>query len=79
MTICELLSLFPADSSVQINIITGPGQLSFIPSPGYFQERRHWKTMQELGAIPVRTLNVEADEVDGQHFLLLMINEEVHT
>lgn len=79
MTICELLSLFPADSSVQINIITGPGQLSFIPSPGYFQERRHWKTMQELGAIPVKSLNVETEEVDGQNFLLLRINEEVHS
>ena len=79
MTICELLSLFPADSSVQINIITGPGQLSFIPSPGYFPERRHWKTMQELGIIPVRSLNVEAEVVDGQHFLLLIINEEVHS
>lgn len=79
MTICELLSLFPADSSVQINIITGPGQLSFIPSLGYFQERRHWKTMQELGIIPVRSLNVEAEVVDGQHFLLLIINEEVHS
>ena len=79
MTICELLSLFPADSSVQINIMTGPGQLSFIPSPGYFQERRHWKTMQKLGIIPVRSLNVEAEEVDGQPFLLLIINEEVHS
>lgn len=79
MTICELLSLFPADSSVQINIITGPGQLSFIPSPGYFQVREHWKTMQELGAIPVKSLNVESEEVDGQHFLLLMINEEVQS
>ena len=79
MTICELLTLFPADSSVQINIITGPGQLSFIPSPGFFQERRHWKTMQELGAIPVKSLNVETEEVEGQHFLLLMINEEVHS
>ena len=79
MTICELLSLFPADSSVQINIITGPGQFSFIPSLGYFQERRHWKTMQELGIIPVRSLNVEAEVVDGQHFLLLIINEEVHS
>lgn len=79
MTICELLSLFPADSSVQINIITGPGQLSFIPSPGYFQERSHWKTMQELGTLPVKCLNIETEEVDGQHYLLLMINEEVHS
>ena len=35
--------------------------------------------MQELGAIPVKSLNVEAVEVDGQHFLLLVINEEVQS
>ena len=45
----------------------------------YYLERRHWKTMQELGIIPVRSLNVEAEVVDGQHFLLLIINEEVHS
>lgn len=79
MTVNELLSLFPADSSVQINILTGPGQFSFVPSPAFYQERSHWKTMQELGAIPVKSLNVEAVEVDGQHFLLLVINEEVQS
>lgn len=79
MTVNELLNLFPADSSVQINILTGPGQLSFIPSPVFYQERSHWKTMQELGAIHVKSLNVEAEEVDGQHFLLLVINKEVQS
>ena len=77
MTIGELLAAFPADSEVQINIITGPGTLTFIPSPSYFMERRHWKTMQEIGALPVRSLNVTAEQEDGRLFLLLMINEEV--
>ena len=79
MTVNELLNLFPVNASVQINILTGPGQLSFIPSPAFYQERSHWKTMQELGAIPIKSLNVEAEEIDGQHFLLLVINEEVQS
>lgn len=33
--------------------------------------------MQELGAMPVRTLNISAEQVDDQCFLLLIINEEV--
>lgn len=77
MSVGELLSLFPADSTVQINIITGPGSLTFIPSPSYYQERAHWKTMQDLAAIPVSSLSIETEEAEGQHFILLMINEEV--
>lgn len=77
MNVAELLSLFPPDSTVQINIITGSGSLVFIPSPSCHQERAHWKTMQDLSAIPVTSLNIENKEVDGHHFTLLMINEEV--
>lgn len=77
MTIGELLAAFPRNSEVQINVITGPGSLTFIPSPAYFTERSHWKTMQEIGSTPVRTLNVSAEQVDDQCFLLLIINEEV--
>lgn len=77
MSVGELLSLFPADSTVQINIITDPGSLTFIPSPGYYQEKAHWKTMQDLAAIPITSLSIETEEADGQQFILLMINEEV--
>ena len=78
MTIGELLAAFPKNSEVQINIITDSGSLTFIPNPAYFLEHRHWKTMQELEAIPVHTLNVCTEQMDGQLFLLLVINEEVH-
>lgn len=77
MTIGELLAAFPSDSDIQINVITGPGSLTFIPSPAFFTERSHWKTMQELGAMPVRTLNISAEQVDDQCFPLLIINEGV--
>ena len=78
MTIGELLAAFPKDSEVQVNVITNPGSLTFIPSPAYFMEHRHWKTMKEIGSLPVRSLNITAEQLDDQLFLLLMINEEGH-
>lgn len=77
MTIGELLAAFPSDSEIQINVITAPGSLTFIPTPAFFTEHSHWKTMQELGSTPVRTLNISVEQVGDQHFLLLIINEEV--
>lgn len=76
MYISELLSLFPADADIQINIINGPGSLTFIPSPGFYQENSHWKSMQALSETPVTRLNVVLEKADDKQVLLLMINEE---
>lgn len=48
MTIGELLAAFPSDSDIQINVITGPGSLTFIPSPAFFTERITGKPCRSL-------------------------------
>ena len=73
MTVGELISLFPADSTLQINIKTGPGSLVFIPDPGYYQQNP--KAVASVEKLPVTTVNVEVEDIDGRQFILLIIND----
>lgn len=75
MTVGELISLFPADSKVQINIITEPNCLIFIPDPGFYQSNP--RTVARVDSLPVTSINIELDEdeYDGKPVVLLMINE----
>ena len=74
MTIGELISLFPADSTIQINVKTGPGSLVFIPDPGYYQQNP--KAVASVDKLPVTSVNVEVEDMDGRQFILLIINDE---
>ena len=76
MTVGELISLFPTDSTIQINIKTGPGSLVFIPDPGFYQENP--KSFASVDKLPVTSINVEVEDMDGQQIILLMINENAH-
>ena len=76
MTVGELISLFPTDSTTQINIKTGPGSLVFIPDPGFYQENP--KSVASVDKLPVTSINVEVEDMDGQQIILLMINENAH-
>lgn len=73
MTVGELISLFPADSKVQINIITEPNCLIFIPDPGFYQSNP--RTVARVDSLPVTSINVELEECNGKPIVLLMINE----
>lgn len=72
MTVGELISLFPVNSTVQINVITGPGSLVFIPDPAFYQQNP--KAVASVDKLPVTSVNVEVEEVDGAQFILLVIN-----
>ena len=76
MTVGELISLFPTDSTIQINIKTGSGSLVFIPDPGFYQENP--KSVASVDKLPVTSINVEVEDMDGQQIILLMINENAH-
>lgn len=73
MTVGELISLFPADSLVQINVITGPDSLIFVPDPGFY--RQNPKTVASVDKLPVTSINIEVEACGGKNILLLMINE----
>lgn len=73
MTVGELLSLFPADSTIQINIKTSPSSVVFIPDPGFYQENP--KAVASVAKLPVTSLNIEIEDMGGQQIILLMINE----
>ena len=73
MTVGELISLFPADSTIQINVKTGPGSLVFIPDPGYY--RQNPKAVASVDKLPVTSVNVEVEDMDGRQFILLIIND----
>ena len=73
MTVGELLSLFPADSTIQINIKTSPSSVVFIPDPGFYQENP--KSVASVGKLPVTSLNIEIEDMGGQQIILLMIND----
>ena len=73
MTVGELLSLFPADSTIQINIKTSPSSVFFIPDPGFHRENP--KAVASVDKLPVTSINVEVEDMNGQQIILLMINE----
>lgn len=75
MTVDQLLSAIRKDCKMQINIHTEEGTLVFIPDAAYYQERRHWASMERVGILPVRSLNVELEDANGEPVLLLIINE----
>ncbi len=75
MTVDQLLSAIRKDCKMQVNIHTDEGTLVFIPDAAYYQERRHWATMQRVGALVVHSLNVEMEDADEQPVLLMIINE----
>lgn len=76
MTVGELISLLPVDSPIQINIITEPGCLVFIPDPAFYRENP--KIVASVDQLPVTSINVEVEEVDGKQIILLMLNENVN-
>lgn len=73
MTVGELISLFPTDSTIQINIKTSPNSVVFIPDPGFYQESP--KAVASVDKLPVTSLNIEVEDMNGQQIILLMINE----
>ena len=73
MTVGELISLFPADSTIQINIKTGLGSLVFIPDPGYYQQNP--KSVASVDKLPVASVNVEMEYIDDMPYILLIIND----
>lgn len=73
MTIGELLSLFPADSTVQINLFTDSGRLIYIPDPGFYQQRS--KSFTSVDKLPLTSIDIEVREHEGKHFILLLLNE----
>ena len=73
MTVGELISLFPAESTIQINVITGSGSLVFIPDPGFYQQNP--KAVASVDRLPVASINIEVDESDGKQIVLLVIND----
>lgn len=74
MTVGELISLFPTDSTIQINVKTGPGSLVFIPDSGYY--RQHPKAVASVDKLPVTSVSVEVEDMGGRQFILLVINDE---
>ena len=73
MTVGELISLFPAESTIQINVITGSGSLVFIPDPGFYQQNP--KAVVSVDRLPVASINIEVEESDGKQIVLLVIND----
>ena len=73
MTVGELMSLFPAESTIQINVITGSGSLVFIPDPGFYQQNP--KAVASVDRLPVASINIEVEESDGKQIVLLVIND----
>ncbi|MDY5220017.1 MAG: hypothetical protein SPH82_05485 [Eubacteriales bacterium] len=73
MTVGELISLFPAESTIQINVITGSGSLVFIPDPGFYQQNP--KAVASVDRLPVASINIEVEESDGKQIVLLVIND----
>ena len=74
MTVGELISLFPAESTIQINVITGSGSLVFIPDPGFYQQNP--KAVASVDRLPVASINIEVEESDGKQIVLLVINDK---
>ena len=62
MTVGELISLFLAESTIQINVITRSGSLVFIPDPGFYQP----KAAASVDRLPVASINIEVEEYDGK-------------
>ena len=73
MTVGELISLFPAESTIQINVITGSGSLVFIPDPGFYLQNP--KAVASVDRLPVASINIEVEESDGKQIVLLVIND----
>ena len=73
MTVGELISLFPAESTIQINVITGSGSLVFIPDPGFYQQNP--KAVASVDRLPVASINIVVEESDGKRIVLLVIND----
>lgn len=73
MTVGELLSLIPTESTIQINVKTGPGSLMFIPDPGYYQQNP--KAVASVDKLPVTSVNVEVEDMDGKQIVLLILND----
>ncbi|MGN1367724.1 MAG: hypothetical protein ACI4WX_02575 [Aristaeellaceae bacterium] len=73
MTVGELISLFPSESTIQINVITGSGSLVFIPDPGFYQQNP--KAVASVDRLPVASINIEVEESDGKQIVLLVIND----
>ena len=73
MTVGELISLFPAESTIQINVITGSGSLVFIPDPRFYQQNP--KAVASVDRLPVVSINIEVEESDGKQIVLLVIND----
>ena len=73
MTVGELISLFPTESTIQINVKTGPGSLMFIPDPGYYQQNP--KAVASVDKLPVTSVNVEVEDMDGKQIVLLILND----
>lgn len=73
MTVGELISLFPAESTIQINVITGSGSLVFIPDPRFYQQNP--KAVASVDRLPVASINIEVEESDGKQIVLLVIND----
>lgn len=73
MTVGELISLFLAESTIQINVITGSGSLVFIPDPGFYQQNP--KAVASVDRLPVASINIEVEESDGKQIVLLVIND----
>ena len=73
MTVGELISLFPTESTIQINVKTGPGSLMFIPDPSYYQQNP--KAVASVDKLPVTSVNVEVEDMDGKQIVLLILND----
>ena len=73
MTVGELISLFLAESTIQINVITRSGSLVFIPDPGFYQQNP--KAVASVDRLPVASINIEVEESDGKQIVLLVIND----
>ena len=73
MTVGELISLFPAESTIQINVITCSGSLLFIPDPEFYQQNP--KAVASVDRLPVASINIEVEESDGKQIVLLVIND----
>ena len=73
MTVGELISLFPTESTIQINVKTGPGSLMFIPDPGYYQQNP--KAVASVDKLPVTSVNVEVEDMNGKQIVLLILND----
>lgn len=73
MTVSELISLFPAESTIQINVITGSGSLVFIPDPRFYQQNP--KAVASVDRLSVASINIEVEESDGKQIVLLVIND----